>query len=166
MSAPKIDGEDLQAWLEQTTDGWRKLVAAHPEALALPCDVQGVRSVGELLHHIAAVELLFAERISGLPETPYNSAAFDTAESIFTTHDRAMSLLRELNPSHPEFWDEERVIKTRKGGTLSVSRRDMFIHLHMHAIRHYAQLATLVRQNGILPGWSMDFLLLHARTLS
>ena len=165
MSAPKIDGEDLQTWVEQTTDGWRKLIATHPEALSLRCDIRGSRSVGELLHHIVVVELLFAERLSGLPETPHESIPFNTADPIFAAHDRAMSLLRELKPSHQEFWDEQIEHKMRKGGTMRVSRRDIFIHLLMHAIRHYAQLATLVRQNGISPDWQMDFLLLRARII-
>jgi hypothetical protein len=28
----------------------------------------------------------------------------------------------------------------------------------LHGIRHYAQLATLVRQQGVKPDWQMDYL--------
>jgi hypothetical protein len=33
----------------------------------------------------------------------------------------------------------------------------------MHGIRHYAQLATLVRQHGVAPDWPMDYLFMGAR---
>ncbi len=32
-----------------------------------------------------------------------------------------------------------------------------------HGIRHYAQLATLVRQHGVTPDWPMDYLFMGAR---
>jgi len=31
----------------------------------------------------------------------------------------------------------------------------------MHSIRHYAQLATLARQNGFKPDWPMDYLYMN-----
>jgi uncharacterized damage-inducible protein DinB len=33
----------------------------------------------------------------------------------------------------------------------------------MHSIRHYAQLATLVRQHGFQPTWPMDYLFTAAQ---
>jgi len=34
----------------------------------------------------------------------------------------------------------------------------VLFHALLHGIRHYAQLATLVRQHGIKPEWPMDYL--------
>jgi uncharacterized damage-inducible protein DinB len=31
-------------------------------------------------------------------------------------------------------------------------------HAMLHGVRHYAQLATLVRQNRVKPDWQMDYL--------
>jgi uncharacterized damage-inducible protein DinB len=36
----------------------------------------------------------------------------------------------------------------------------MLFHTLLHGIRHYAQLATLARQYGIKPDWSMDYFLM------
>jgi uncharacterized damage-inducible protein DinB len=51
---------------------------------------------------------------------------------------------------------------TRSAGVLKASRRTVFVHLLMHSIRHYAQLATIVRHNGVKPDWGMDYLLMGA----
>jgi arsenate reductase-like glutaredoxin family protein len=56
MSQPVLTAQDLIEWLEKTSTGWRQLLSNHPELLALPCDIMGVKTVGELLQHIVAVE--------------------------------------------------------------------------------------------------------------
>ena len=155
-----LTAEELMAWVDRTTRGWQELVTAHPEALRLPCDVRETQSVAELLQHIVAVELRFAERLHDLPETPYAQIGFDSAASIFRTHERAMSMLPELFGRGPEFWDEVVEIQTRSAGRMRTSRKTMLVHLLMHSVRHYAQLATLVRQHGIAPGWQMDYLMM------
>ncbi len=55
-------------------------------------------------------------------------------------------------------------LPTRSAGVVLVARRAVLVHLAMHAIRHYAQLATLVRQNGVKPGWAMDYLFVEGVT--
>ena len=56
MSALALSGEEMLAWNDRTAQTWRQLVEEHPEVLAVPCDIFGVSSVGQLLHHIVAVE--------------------------------------------------------------------------------------------------------------
>jgi hypothetical protein len=89
-----LSGEELVSWVEKTTTGWRDLLAQYPEILNLPCDVRETKSVAELLQHIVAVELRYAERLSGLPETSYGNILFASSAEIFAAHDRAMALLR------------------------------------------------------------------------
>jgi uncharacterized damage-inducible protein DinB len=48
-------------------------------------------------------------------------------------------------------------------GKLVSTRKTVFIHAMMHSIRHYAQLATILRQHGIKPDWPMDYLFMNAR---
>jgi uncharacterized damage-inducible protein DinB len=159
MSQPALTAEETMAWIERTSTGWQELVAAHPEILLLPCDVMGVPTAGELLQHIVAVELRFAERLAGLPATDYAAVPFDSAEAIYATHQRAMTLLREQLASNVN-WDERIEFMTRSFGPARSSRKTIFFHALLHSIRHYAQLATLVRQHGIKPGWPMDYLMM------
>src|ERR1700761_8388733 len=97
MSLPALSGNDLMAWVERTSAGWRELLEAHPEALVFACDIRETQSVAQLLQHIVAVELRFAERLSGQAETAYDSIPFDTVAAIYRTHDQAMTYLKSLS---------------------------------------------------------------------
>lgn len=158
MSLPGISGEELKAWVEKTSSEWRSLLAAHPEALAIPCDIRETTNVAGLLQHIVAVELRYAERLNEQPVTPYEAVPCDSLEAIYATHDRAMSLLDHLREQDDAFWDEWITMTTRSGGTMRSPRRVVYAHMLLHAIRHYAQLATLLRSRGIAPAWQMDYL--------
>ena len=69
-----------------------------------------------------------------------------------------MTYLRQLEDQEEGFWDETIDLSIRSGGELRATRQVVFAHLFMHSIRHYAQLATLLRRSGIVPHWPMDFL--------
>jgi uncharacterized damage-inducible protein DinB len=158
-----ITGTEMQEWVEETSRGWRRLISAHPEILSFSCDIQETTSVAQLLQHIVAVELRYAERLNGLTETPYELIPFDSGDSIYATHDRAMELLRPLMGRNAEFWETAVEFQTRSAGTLRASRRTILVHLLTHSIRHYAQLATLTRKQGVPPDWSMDYLIFAAK---
>jgi hypothetical protein len=52
LGVPEFNGddvlEDLIAWLEKTSAGWRQLLTRLPELLLQACDVTGTKTVGEL----------------------------------------------------------------------------------------------------------------------
>jgi uncharacterized damage-inducible protein DinB len=156
-----VTGKELQEWVEETSRGWKRLIWAHPEILSFPCDIREAQSAAQLLQHIVAVELRYAERLSGLPETPYESIPSGPLEAIYATHDRAMELLRPLMERDEAFWEAVLEFKTRSAGTLRATRRTVLVHLLTHSIRHYAQLATLARKQGVAPDWGMDYLVSH-----
>jgi uncharacterized damage-inducible protein DinB len=161
-----LTADELMAWNERTAEGWRSLGNRHPELLSFPCDVYETSNVGALLQHIVAVELRFAQRLHGLPESPYEEIQYASAQAIYATHEKAMALLNELlRDLQPSWWEETITFATRRAGTLQATRRTVLIHTLMHSIRHYAQLATLVRQQGIKPDWSMDYLMMGATRL-
>ena len=157
MAQPALSAEEMMAWLEMTSMNWKALLEEHPEILAMPCDVMGAGTVGGLLQHIVAVELRYAEQLTGLPPTEYAKIPFDSAEAIYATHERAMKMYRELLASGVD-WDARFDYVTRSMGPARSKRKTILFHALLHAIRHYAQLATLVRQHGIKPGWQMDYL--------
>jgi uncharacterized damage-inducible protein DinB len=156
MSAPQLSAERLLAWVEKTSAGWRALIEAHPELLAQPCDIAGAHTVGEMLQHIVAVEVRYAERLAGQPVSEYADVAFDSVASIYATHQRAMGLVRQQMAADVD-WTEQLEFKTRAMGTVRSSRHTVLFHLMLHSIRHYAQLATLARRAGVKPDWPMDY---------
>ena len=146
------------AWAERTSLGWQALLTEYPEALAQACDIRENTTVEGLVRHIVAVELRYAERLSDAAETPYEAIPFGPVEGIYATHEKAMELLNRLDDRDDAFWEEKIEFSTRRGGSIRSRRRTVFVHLLMHSIRHYAQLATLLRQHGIAPNWQMDYL--------
>jgi uncharacterized damage-inducible protein DinB len=158
MSEVPLSGAEVLQWVDETSTQWFKFIAENPAILALPCDIMNVKSVAELLQHIIAVELRFAERLHGKEPSVYTDIPYGTVEEIAATHRRAAALFQELLdlPEYP--WDEEVDFVTRSAGTFKASRRKLFFHAQLHGIRHYAQLATLVRQHGYKPGWQMDIM--------
>ena len=119
MSEPGLSATDMKAWVEKTSQKWKQLLDAHPEALALPCDVAGVSAVAGLLQHIVAVELRYAERLKGIPETSYDQVSFGSTEEIYATHDRAMALLHEVLADHSYDWSVDLEFSTRTAGALT-----------------------------------------------
>jgi uncharacterized damage-inducible protein DinB len=160
MTQPILTAEEILAWNEKTAHNWRQLLTSHPELLAKPCDIAGTKTVAELLQHIVAAQLRYAERLAGLPISDYDGIPFDSAESIYATHDRAIAIFRQLLTSDIN-WDESVEFTTRTRGSLRSDRKTILFHALLHGIRHYAQLATLVRQCGVQPDLPMDYLFMH-----
>jgi uncharacterized damage-inducible protein DinB len=157
MNEPILTTSELIDWLEKTSSGWRQLLTSHPELLATPCDIMGVQTVAQLLQHIVAVELRYAERLSDLPATDYANIPCGSVESLYATHERAIALFKKLLVSDID-WNAPIEYTTRALGPTRSIRKTILFHALLHGIRHYAQLATLVRQQGIKPGWPMDYL--------
>ena len=160
MTQPTLTAQELIAWVEKTSTGWRNLLAVHPELLAVCCDINNVQSVAQLLQHIVAVELRYAERLSDLPATDYANIPYDSVEKIYATHDHAFSLIHKLLSSDMN-WDQPIEFSTRVMGPARSTPKTILFHLLLHSIRHYAQLATLSRQQGVKPDWGMDYLLMN-----
>jgi uncharacterized damage-inducible protein DinB len=130
----------------------------------LPCDIMQASTVAQLLQHIVAVELRYAERILGLPETDYADVPYDSGEAIYRAHDHAMEMYAQALAADLD-WREEIRFQTRSAGVLLTSRRTILFHALFHSIRHYAQLGTLVRQHGYKTGWYGDYLFMDVKPL-
>jgi uncharacterized damage-inducible protein DinB len=160
MTQPILAAEEVLAWNEKTAQNWRQLLISHPELLTQPCDIAGTKTVAELLQHIVAVELRYAERLAGLPISEYADVPFDSVESIYATHDRAVVIFQRLLTSDIN-WAESVEFPTRTMGQLRSDPKTILFHALLHGIRHYAQLASLARHCGVQPDWPMDYLFMH-----
>jgi uncharacterized damage-inducible protein DinB len=160
VSEPTLSAHELIAWNEKTATGWQRLLTTHPELLTQSCDIAGTRTVGELLQHIVAVELRYAERLADLPISDYANISFDSVDSLFATHNRAIAIFQQLLNSDID-WDAPIKFTTRTMGEARSNPKTILFHALMHGIRHYAQLASLARQCGVKPDWPMDYLMMN-----
>ena len=76
----------------------------------------------------------------------------------FGLHRQAAQRFHDLLKEQNVDWSEQLEFMTVSAGKKSATRERIFFHALLHGIRHYGQLATLVRQHGVKPDWSMDFL--------
>lgn len=157
-----LTAHEVLHWNDTNTAQWRKLFEKHPEALALPCDIRGSSTVADLLQHIVAVELRYAERLGDEAVTEYDAVPKESITKIFAVHDRAIAKINILLADATYDWQLEIDMETRQG-RLIASRKAVLFHALLHSMRHYAQLATLLRHSGITATWPMDYLMVAAR---
>jgi hypothetical protein len=69
-----------------------------------------------------------------------------------------MDLIRPLFEKDDDWWEEVLEFKTRSAGIMRISRRTALVQSLTHSIRHYAQLATLVRHHGITADLPLDYI--------
>jgi uncharacterized damage-inducible protein DinB len=158
-----ISVENLVAWNDTNAQRWHEFILATPLVLGLPCDIRNGRTVADTFQHIVAVELRYAQRLAGLPESRYEEIPKNTIDSLHAAHELALGLVRNLlaNPAYD--WSAELTIDTISAGRLRASRETILLHLTLHSMRHYAQLATLLRQLGYKTTWPMDYLFAGAQ---
>ena len=159
----EIPAESLILWNDQSAQHWHDFLVANPGLLDIPCDIGRATSVAQLFQHIVAVELRYAQRLAALPESDYADVLYDSPGTIFATHNRALDTVRTLLADPTYDWSREVEFQTISAGRLRASRRAILIHMLMHSIRHYAQLATLTRIHGFKPAFPGDYLFVDAK---
>jgi uncharacterized damage-inducible protein DinB len=159
-SLAQISFADLLAANEAETQKWRKWFDAQPAAvLDVPLSIALAKNVREFLLHIFAVELRYAERLAGLPITDYETLPTGSVAELFGIGDRARGMYRDyLAKATDEDLASMMEFPTRTAGIIRSSKRKMFAHSMLHGVRHWAQLATALREAGYPTNWGKDFL--------
>ena len=66
---------ELLDYSAEESNHWRDFFTRHPGALDVPCDIAGTKTVRELVLHIVAVQIRYAERLLNMPITEYDQLA-------------------------------------------------------------------------------------------
>ena len=167
ISRNSVGFSELLDHAQQESRRWHDWFNLHSQALDVPIDVAGSATVRDLLSHIVFVDLLFAEWMLGEsitlaalsdPVRFTNSIDKTSPDAIFSVADSALLTWRKvLEKTHDEKWDE---IMSFPAPTknMTASRRKCFTHAFLHGTRHWAQLATALRQAGYKQDWQHDFI--------
>ncbi len=105
MSDLSLSGSEVLQWADESAAKWFALMEEQPEILALPCDIMNVQSVAQLMQHIVAVELRFAQRLIGHEITPYEQIPYGSVAKIAATHKQAHALFEELLKQPDYDWE-------------------------------------------------------------
>ncbi len=159
MSHCAVTLEDLLADFEANSARWRRFFEANPGAALVPTDIAGSKNIGELVWHIYSASFRHAQRLLGEEVTDLES--FTTVRNIpaaFALEAEAVKKLRHFLENVSEttldelFEYKSRITQRLVSGT----NRKLCLHVMVHAIRHWAQIGTLVRLAGYPPGWPQD----------
>ncbi|HEY5176811.1 MAG TPA: DinB family protein [Terriglobales bacterium] len=145
---------------ERETGKWQSWFEGQPaELLDLSLNIALAKNVREFLLHIFAVELRYAERLASSAITEYESIPTGSVRELFGIGEKARTLYRDyLTRATDEDLATVLEFPTRTSGVLRASKRKMFAHAMLHGVRHWAQLATALREAGHSTDWGHDFL--------
>lgn len=150
---------ELLDYASEETNHWRDWFKKNPDTLELPCDIAGATNVKGVMLHIIVVQVRYAERLLNQPVTEYSEVESKTAGELFSLAQKSAEDLRSFAVAANDVdWDGSISFPTRSAGTLTASRRKIFVHALLHGVRHWAQLAAYLRQQGHKQDWQHDFL--------
>jgi len=153
--------EDLMDYTDWERQKWHDWLRQHgDDVLKISAGPHGdgrFTTVGDLVRHIFSAETRYIDRLSDHPLTDTASIPNDNIEALFQFGERSRKQLREFLETFPaQKWD---VPEDHKLGNhmLTLTPRKIVVHVVLHEIRHWAQIATLLRLNGLC-GEFHDFL--------
>jgi uncharacterized damage-inducible protein DinB len=110
-------------------------------------------TVGDLVRHIFSAEKRYIDRLSDRPLFEAASIPNDNVEALFDFGRRSRKELRDFTAAFPrDDWDRAREFKIL-ANSLTATPRKVIVHVVTHEIRHWAQIATLLRLNGLASGF-------------
>jgi uncharacterized damage-inducible protein DinB len=74
---------ELLDYCAEENNRWRDFFKTHPDALNLPCDIAGTKNVREVVLHITAVQMRYADRLRNMPITDYATLEGKSGEELF-----------------------------------------------------------------------------------
>lgn len=106
-------------------------------------------TIGDLIKHIFSAEKRYIDRLSDRPLTDPASIPSDTVDGLFEFSQRSRKDLREFIDTFPtQKWDAMMEFDFM-GGILHATPKKIVTHVLLHETRHWAQIATLLRLNGL-----------------
>jgi uncharacterized damage-inducible protein DinB len=161
--AQALTFRELLDYTAAETAHWHRWLAAQPAAvLDLPAGGR-TATVRGLVQHIFAVERRYADRLLGDPVSSYDVIPTESVEALFAAgRDARQRLERYLSQATDEDLARRLEFQTLTAGAQVASARKIVAHALLHGVRHWAQLATIVRQGGHATDWMHDLLLSDA----
>ena len=105
--------------------------------------------VGELIRHIFSAEKRYIERLSDRPMTDTAAIPANDIEALSQLGQQSRRELREfIEAFTSEDWDTPREFKLMSS-FLTATPKKIVIHVLVHEIRHWAQIATVLRAQGL-----------------
>jgi uncharacterized damage-inducible protein DinB len=110
--------------------------------------------------HIFGVELRYAQRLLEQPVSHPDEFTQSGVEEVFELGEHARSQLVEfLTNASADDLEKVLTFATMTAGTVTATKHKIAANIFLHGIRHWAQVATVLRQNDFVDQWPHDMLL-------
>ena len=152
--------DQLLAYAEAEDARWYEWFTANPAALDVPFADGRLATIRGLITHIFVVELRYTERLCDTDVTSYDDIHAQSIKDLFDLGANARTTLREYLARMTEAEAASILtFATMTAGTLTASKHKIASNVFIHAIRHWAQVATTLRTAGFTKQWGHDVLL-------
>ncbi len=130
---------------------WRSWFGQHPHALTISTGLHGdgrFEALGHVVRHVFSAEQRYVERLVGRPLSDTSTIAVDRVDTLFEFGRQSRAAFREFIAVFPPTdWDAPRDF-TLMSNQMRATPRKIVVHVLMHEIRHWAQIATTARLQG------------------
>lgn len=158
MSVP-VEFNRLMDYLAYERGRWKTWFEADPSRLQLPFQPGGrFPTLNSLVDHIFWVERRHLSRLQGAPLPEHTGVAEGDIAGLFAYADSAHADLRNYVASLTDAQATEVMTFNIPIGPMSMTRGDLALHILLHEVRHFAQLAYTARAAGIEPPGQHDYL--------
>ncbi|HEX7286934.1 MAG TPA: DinB family protein [Candidatus Angelobacter sp.] len=107
------------------------------------------QTAGDVVRHIFSAEKRYVERLSNRPLTDTSSVSNSNVDALFLFGRQSREDLKEFVKTFPaRHWDAP-VEFSLMNSSLKATPRKIVVHTLLHEIRHWAQIGTLLRLNGL-----------------
>jgi uncharacterized damage-inducible protein DinB len=149
----QVSLDDLMAYTGWEREQWHAWFRQHgARALGVGVGPHGdgrFETVGDLVRHIFSAEARYIDRLTGRPLTDPASIPRDEVEALFDFGRGSRERLRAFQATLPAGdWDAPQELALGQR-TLTVTPRKIVLHILLHEAKHWAQVATLLRLQGM-----------------
>jgi uncharacterized damage-inducible protein DinB len=154
---PGISFEELLCYDEEQCRQWRALFEKRPFLLKLEASPKD--TVADLVFHTLASQFRCAQRLVGETMTKDSEFSRRTVGDLFDIGDASRILIRDyLAHATQESVAQLRTFPSHTLGEFQATPKKLLMHALVHSIRHWGQLARVLRENGHRADFSHDLL--------
>jgi uncharacterized damage-inducible protein DinB len=152
-----ISLEELLGWTAEERAKWQPWLKANPAAMDVKVQPSGrFPTVGALLDHIFLVEVRHTLRLQGRELPTQSGIAANDIDALFAYGDRGRVGVKQYLPTLPAAELDQPRATVVASGTYQLSPRKLLFHMVLHEVRHWAQIAAIIRLAGYTPPGDHD----------
>ena len=149
--------DELLAYTEEERGKWRNWLAANPAAMALRLQPEGrFATVAALIDHIFLVEARHVARLRGGQVPTASGIEEGDRDALFRYAAETRDALRAFTRTLDDVEAQRPREFTVQSGTFRMTPRKLLLHIPLHEVRHWAQIALVARQAGFAPPGNHD----------